>query len=93
MTAEAYCNSVEDQDRSKKAELAAVQVSDNRSPLVNLKKAGLDLVFSPSLAPAAPCLVREGLVEKLGRISEYLSYDNLKLIVNAGWRSADAGRD
>ena len=89
MTVEAYCKSVENRKRLQQESLGSMRIADDNTPLVDLKASGLDLVFGPLVRPTDPCWVREALIVKLQRICKYLSYENQKLVICAGWRSAE----
>jgi D-alanyl-D-alanine dipeptidase len=62
-------------------------IRENHSPLVSLRDSGFDLIFEPSINKDYQYLVREEIVEKIGRISRLLNEQDRTLIIRSVWRS------
>jgi zinc D-Ala-D-Ala dipeptidase len=87
MNAEEYCEWVEEKDLLQKQQRATTAVVEDNSPLVSLKDSGFNLVYEPSTKKDYRYLVREALIEKLGRISKRLDDEDKALIIRSVWRS------
>lgn len=89
MNALEYCEMVEQRDRDFKLSFSKTPVVENNSPLVSLKDTGFNLIYEPSIKKDYRYLVREEIVEKIGRISKSLDQRNKRLIIRSAWRSFD----
>ena len=78
---------VEQKDLDLKFQLPSMPIIENNSPLVSLKNKGFDLIYEPSFRKDYQYLVREEIIEKIGRISQLLENDNKRLIIRSAWRS------
>lgn len=87
MNAEEYCKMVEQKDHLNKQLASTTPIIENNSPLISLKETGLNLLFEPSIMKAYNYLVREDIVEKIGRISRVLDKQQKVLIIRSVWRS------
>lgn len=87
LNAHDYCLAIEEQDRLDKKRLATVTVLEDDSPLISLKKTSLDLIYEPSVWKDYAYLIRETIVEKIGRISDALNKQDKTLIIRSVWRS------
>jgi len=87
MQVDIYCEKVEKKDKFNKRAVLDVKIKDDFSPLISLRKVGLDLLFEPSIMPNHQYFVREPLVAKLERISNELAKDEKTLIIRSAWRS------
>ena len=87
MNAKEYCDLIEAQDVENIKLRKNFLVKDNGSPLVSLKKVGLDIVYEPSVYKGYRYMVREELVEKITRISQALNQQNRSLVIRSAWRS------
>ncbi|MDA8626036.1 alanine racemase [Flavobacteriaceae bacterium] len=87
MTALEYCVHVEQNDFNLKSQNPLTPIIENGSPLVSLKDYEFDLMYEPSINKDYKYLVREEIVEKIGRISKALENQNKKLIIRSVWRS------
>ena len=87
MNHKAYCHSVELRDLKHKQLEKDYPVVDNGSPLVSLKDTGFKLFYEPSIMKDYKYLVREELIEKIGKISEKLTQQNKTLVIRSAWRS------
>jgi len=89
MNASEYCEMVEKKDHDLKLLWPSMPIVDNNSPLVSLKDAGFNLIYEPASKIGYEYLVREEIVEKVGRISRSLDSVDKKLIIRSVWRSFD----
>jgi D-alanyl-D-alanine dipeptidase len=90
MNAIEYCEMVEQNDKELKLLWPTMPIIENNSPLVSLKDCGFNLIYEPSSSKNDyRYLVREEIVEKVGRISKILDNKDLKLIIRSAWRSFD----
>jgi predicted amino acid racemase/D-alanyl-D-alanine dipeptidase len=89
MNAVEYCEMVERKDQEFKLFLPATPIAENHSKLVSLKNSGFNLIFEPSVKKDYKYLVREEVVEKVGRISKLLDQEDKTLIIRSVWRSFD----
>jgi D-alanyl-D-alanine dipeptidase len=87
MNATEYCEQVEQEDLDLHLSYPLIPIIENNSPLVSLKEAGFDLIYEPSIKKDYRYLIREEIVEKVGRISKLLDNEGLKLIIRSVWRS------
>jgi len=87
MTKEEYFKIVEEKDILHKKLEKTIKVSDDNSSLVSLMDCGFDLIYEPSIMKDYRFLVREALVEKIGRISKLLNQEDKTLIIRSTWRS------
>ena len=92
MNAQEYCEMVEQKDRLNKQLVSKTQVIEDNSPLVSLKETGFNLLFEPSVKDGYKYLVREEIVEKIGRISSFLEKEDKTLIIRSVWRSFEHQR-
>ena len=92
MNAQDYCEMVERKDRFNKQRASKIPIVEDNSPLVSLKEAGLNLLFEPSTMEGYKYLVREAIVEKIGRISSFLKNEDKTLIIRSVWRSFEHQR-
>ena len=89
MNAREYCELVEQKDQELKLLWPEKQIVENNSPLISLLDVGLKLIFEPSIKKDYKYLVREEIVEKVGRISKSLDKVDKRLIIRSAWRSFD----
>ncbi|SEB51775.1 D-alanyl-D-alanine dipeptidase [Tenacibaculum sp. MAR_2009_124] len=89
MDVKTYCEAVEEKDKRNKILTPSIWVRDNHSPLISLMKTNFNLIFEPSVFPNYTYLVREDILEKIGRISKRLDALNKILIIRSAWRSID----
>jgi len=87
MNAKEYCDLIETLDIENKKLRENFTIKENGSPLVNLKKVKLDLVYEPSIYKGYRFMVREELVDKIARISLLLNHQNKSLVIRSAWRS------
>ena len=87
MTAKEYCDAVERQDSLHKQLEPVFPIKENNEPLISLLDSGFNLIFEPSVMKDYQYLVRESLVEKIGRISQSLDKEDKTLIIRSAWRS------
>ena len=87
MTAEEYCERVEQKVRVQRQLRSTIPIKEDYSPLVSLKESGFNLIFEPSSKKDYKYYVREAIVEKIGRISTLLSKEDKVLIIRSVWRS------
>ncbi len=87
MTTQKYCESVDRKSLLQKKKVKTVRINENHSPLISLLGSGIDLRFEPSIQKGYKYLVREAVIEKIGRISEKLNKENKVLFIRSGWRS------
>jgi len=87
MNLQEYLDQVESKDILHKKLEQDFLIKDNGSPLVSLKNAGFHLIYEPSIMKDYKYLVREELVEKIGRISEELWQMDQTLVIRSAWRS------
>ena len=89
MNAREYCDLVEQKDEELKLLWPDKQIIESNSPLVSLLDVGLNLIFEPASKKDYKYLVREEIVEKVGRISKSLDKADKRLIIRSAWRSFD----
>ena len=82
-----YIDQVESRDILHKKLEQDFLIKDNGSPLTSLKSAGFHLIYEPSIMKEYKYMVREELVEKIGRISEKLQRLDKTLVIRSAWRS------
>lgn len=87
MNVKAYCKAVEEKDRRNKLRSLSIRIHENHSPLMSLMDTDFNLIFEPSISIDYMYLVREDLLEKIGRISKKLDTQNKTLIIRSAWRS------
>jgi D-alanyl-D-alanine dipeptidase len=87
MNAKEYCDLIEAQDVENIRLRKNFLVKENGSPLVSLKKVGLNLIYEPTVYKGYRYMVREELVEKIARITEKLEQQNRRLVIRSAWRS------
>lgn len=87
MNVQAYCKAVETKDLQHKLLAPSIWIRENHSPLVSLMDTNLNLIFEPSILEDYQYLIREDMIEKIGRISKQLDRQNKILIVRSAWRS------
>ena len=87
MNSQEYCDQVESKDILHKKLEQNFLIKDNGSPLVSLKNAGFHLIYEPSIMKGYRYLIREELIEKIGRISEKLQQTDKILVIRSAWRS------
>lgn len=89
MNVKTYCEAVEAKDKRNKFLAPSIWIRDSQSPLISLMKTDFNLIFEPSIFPNYTYLVREDILEKIGRISRRLDALNKILIIRSAWRSID----
>jgi D-alanyl-D-alanine dipeptidase len=82
-----YCEMVENNSVWHKEQFHKKLIRENNSPLISLKESGFNLIFEPSVKKDYKYLVRQEIVEKIGRISKKLEKENKTLIIRSVWRS------
>ena len=87
MTAEEYCDIVEEKVRVQRQLRTTIPIKEDNSPLVSLKESGFNLIFEPASKKNYKYFVREAIVEKIGRISKHLDKEDKVLIIRSVWRS------
>lgn len=87
ISAEKYCQSVELKDKAHKVLEQHFVVTDNHQALVSLKNIGFNLIYEPSIMKDYQYLIREGLVDKIERISKTLRESDMALVIRSAWRS------
>lgn len=87
MNAIEYTQSIESKDIAHKRLESSYPVIDNGSPLKSLKDTAFKLIYEPSLMKNYHYFIREEIVEKIGRISEKLNYQDKTLVIRSAWRS------
>lgn len=87
MNAAEYCAEVERRDLFQKEQCRTKLVVEDNAPLISLKDAGFDLRFEPAIEKDYRYLVREPILEKIGRICRRLGSQDKALIVRSAWRS------
>ena len=87
MTAEEYCEIVEQKVRVQRQLRETIPIKEDNSPLVSLKESGFNLIFEPASKKDYKYFVREAIVEKIGRISKLLDKEDKVLIIRSVWRS------
>lgn len=92
MNAREYCTRVERQDALHKQLEPTFPIKENGERLVSLLDTGFKLIFEPSIMEGYKYLVRQAIVEKIGRISEALDKQNKTLIIRSAWRSFEHQR-
>jgi len=92
MNAQEYCKQVEDKDLLNKKLMPTITIKENNSPLISLKDTGFNLYFETSIMENYEYLVREEIVEKIGRISKVLDKKDKILIIRSAWRSFEHQR-
>ncbi len=92
MNVREYCELVDQKDRDLKLLWPKIPIVDNDSPLISLKDTAFNLIYEPSIKENYRYLVREEIVEKVGRISQYLDKIDKRLIIRSAWRSFDHQR-
>ena len=83
MTAEEYCERVEQKVRVQRQLRPTIPIKEDNSPLVSLKETGFNLIFEPSIKKDYNYFVREAIVEKIGRISKHLDKEDKVLIIRS----------
>ena len=63
------------------------EIIDNGAPLVSLLDVDFELVYEPSVMKNYQYMIREPLIEPIGRIARKLSADDKTLVIRSGWRS------
>ncbi|NAY91205.1 hypothetical protein GTQ34_04670 [Muricauda sp. JGD-17] len=89
MNVQAYCKAVEAKDLQHKLLAPSIWIQENHSPLVSLMDTNFNLIFEPSILEDYQYLVREDIIQKIGRISKHLDRQNKVLIVRSAWRSSE----
>jgi len=89
MNAIEYCEMVEKKDHDLKLLWPNMSIIENNESLVSLKDAGFNLIYEPSIKKDYKYLVREEIVDKIGRISKSLDKLDKRLIIRSAWRSFD----
>ncbi len=92
MSAQEYCEMVEQKARRHKKLSLTFPIKENNSPLISLKDSGFNLVFEPSIKKDYKYFVREAVYEKIGRISRILDNQDKRLIIRSVWRSFEHQR-
>ncbi|WP_164674752.1 M15 family metallopeptidase [Flagellimonas maritima] len=82
-----YCEAVEAKDLQHKLLAPSIWIRENHSPLVSLMHTNFNLIFEPSILEDYQYLIREDMVEKIGRISKVLDKQDKILIIRSAWRS------
>ncbi|MEO9806102.1 MAG: M15 family metallopeptidase [Reichenbachiella sp.] len=67
----------------------SIPILEDRSKLVSLKNCDFDLLYEPSVKRGYKYMVREAILEKIGRISNHLKKEDKTLIIRSAWRSVD----
>lgn len=92
MNVQAYCKAVEAKDFQHKLLAPSIWIRENHAQLVSLMETNFSLFFEPSILKDYQYLVREDIIEKIGRISKRLNRQNKILIVRSVWRSSEHQR-
>jgi predicted amino acid racemase/D-alanyl-D-alanine dipeptidase len=92
LTAQEYCEKVEQHYRQIEHALPHMLIDEDYSPLISLLNAEFNLVYEPSFKKDYQYKVREGIYDKIGRISAQLNKDNKQLIIRSSWRSYEHQR-
>ncbi len=87
MNVQAYCEAVETKDLQHKLLAPSIWIRENHSQLVSLMDTNFNLIFEPSIMKDYQYLVREAIIEKIGRISKVLDKQDKILIIRSAWRS------
>ncbi len=92
MNVQAYCDAVETKDLRHKLLVPSIWIRENHSQLVSLMDTNFNLIFEPSILKNYQYLVREAIIEKIGRISKVLDKQDKILIIRSAWRSFEHQR-
>ncbi len=92
MNVQAYCDAVETKDLQHKLLAPSIWIRENHSQLVSLMDTNFNLIFEPSILEDYQYLVREAIIEKIGRISKVLDQQDKILIIRSVWRSFEHQR-
>ncbi len=92
MNVQAYCEAVETKDLQHKLLAPSIWIRENHSQLVSLMDTNFNLIFEPSIMKDYQYLVREAIIEKIGRISKLLDQQDKILIIRSTWRSFEHQR-
>lgn len=87
MNVQSYCDAVETKDLRHKLLTPSIWIRENHSQLVSLMDTNFNLIFEPSIMKDYQYLVREAIIEKIGRISKVLDQQDKILIIRSAWRS------
>jgi len=87
-----YCEKVEQKYRQYIQQLPTISIKEDHSPLVSLNESGFNLIFEPSIKKDHKYMVREAVIDKIGRISKRLDQEDKTLIIRSAWRSFEHQR-
>ncbi len=89
MNVKTYCKLVEAKDSRNKLLIPSIRILENHSPLMSLMNTDFNLIFEPSISVDYTYMIREDILEKIGRISHELNSQNKMLIIRSAWRSIE----
>ena len=92
VSAQEYCETVEQKYRRHVQHLPTKFIKENNSPLISLKTSGFNLMYEPSIKKEYKYMVRESVFDKIGRISKRLDGEDKTLIIRSVWRSFEHQR-
>ena len=92
MNVQVYCEAVETKDRKNKLLVPFIWIRENHVPLVSLMDSNFNLFFESSIMKGYNYLIREDILEKIGRISNVLYTQNKILMIRSAWRSFEHQR-
>jgi predicted amino acid racemase/D-alanyl-D-alanine dipeptidase len=92
VSAQVYCERVEQNYRRHMQLLPTMSIKEDKSPLISLNNSGFNLIFEPSIKNNCKYMVREAIIDKIGRISKYLDRKDKTLIIRSAWRSFEHQR-
>ncbi len=92
VSAQVYCERVEQNYRRHMQLLPTMPIKEDKSPLISLNNLGFNLIFEPSIKNNCKYMVREAIIDKIGRISKNLDRKDKTLIIRSAWRSFEHQR-
>jgi predicted amino acid racemase/D-alanyl-D-alanine dipeptidase len=92
VSAQVYCERVERNYRRHMQLLPTMSIKEDKSPLISLNNSGFNLIFEPSIKNNCKYMVREAIIDKIGRISKNLDRKDKTLIIRSAWRSFEHQR-
>ncbi len=92
VSAQVYCERVEQNYRRHMQLLPTMPIKEDKSPLFSLNNLGFNLIFEPSIKNNCKYMVREAIIDKIGRISKNLDRKDKTLIIRSAWRSFEHQR-
>jgi D-alanyl-D-alanine dipeptidase len=92
VSAQVYCERVEQNYRRHMQLLPTISIWEDKSPLISLNNSGFNLIFEPSIKNNCKYMVREAIIDKIGRISKNLDRKDKTLIIRSAWRSFEHQR-